>query len=338
MKRTSNLIASLVLGAVAVNAGAQTLQSAEYHRALGLKAAEHAPGYANLCDLESRIRNVNVPRTLSRNAKAKKPESGTGKRKRAKASPLPPTQVFDNLYYFGTSSVGAWLYGNENGYILIDGLNTDEEAAKYIIEGMNTLGLKPEAIKHIVVTHAHGDHYGGADYIAEKLSLEILMSEPDWKLARFLGNHPRFGPPPQMGRVVTDGEILTVGEMEMALHITPGHTPGTLSPVFRVYDNGEPHMAMLWGGTGFNFGPNKGIFLNYADSAAKMRNISALAGVDVFLSGHPKRDGSDQLIAELGNRITGQPHPFVKDETGHELFTVLEQCALAQAARFSESK
>ncbi len=323
---------------------AEASLSAQQHAALGLDAAKMAPGYANLCNLDARIRNVNLPRTAGvsggrraeQDADSKRGQSRARQRKRVTSAPIPPTQVFDNLYFLGTASVGAWLYGTEEGYILIDGLNNDQEAERYIIRGMASLGLNPKAIKHIVVTHAHGDHYGGADYMAERLGVEIMMSAPDWKLASFLGNHPRFGPPPKSGITVTDGQVLTLGEGSMTLHITPGHTPGTLSPVFKVYDNGESHMAMLWGGTGFNFGPYRQIFLKYANSAAKMRRIARNAGVDVFLSGHPKRDGSDQLITQLQQRDVQQPHPFVKGEQGYALFTVLEQCALAQAARFDK--
>lgn len=314
---------------------AMQLKKPEQYATAALEAAKAFPGYENLCNLESRIRNVNVPRKSRTSAQKDGSESGKKKRKPTKALALPATQIFDNLYFFGTSSVGAWLYGTEQGYILIDGLNTDEEARQYILGGMHNLGLNPHAIKHILVTHGHGDHYGGADYVAERLGLEISMSEADWKLTSFIGAHPRFGPPPQRGHVVSDGQVLRAGVSEMNLYITPGHTPGTISPVFEVYDQGNKHMAMLWGGTGFNFGPQVSIFMGYAESAAKMRRVALESGVDVYLSGHPRRDGSDKMIAKLKDRKNGQAHPFVRGEEGLLLFTVLEQCALAQAARFS---
>lgn len=305
------------------------------HAERGLAAATQWPGYASLCDLDSHMRNVNVPRTSSQRQRSAGDEHHHhGSRQTSDVDPLPPMQVFDNLFFLGNHSVSAWLYGDEDGYLLIDGLNTDEEAREDILGGMDTLGLDPSAIEAVLVTHGHGDHYGGADYIAEKLDVEVLMTQADWELVETLGEHPRFGPPPSPGRVVSDGETLQVGDYHLDVHVTPGHTPGTISPIFTVYDHGEPHVAMLWGGTGFNFGPDVDTFEAYAASAAKMRRLSTAADVDVFISNHAKRDGSIEMMEALAQRQPEAPHPFVRENDGEALFTVLEQCALAQAARF----
>jgi metallo-beta-lactamase class B len=56
-----------------------------------------------------------------------------------------------------------------------------------------------------------------------------------------------------------------------------------------------------------------------------------------FLSAHPRRDGALAQIASLAARRDGMPHPFVLGEAGYALFTLLEQCALAQAARFARA-
>lgn len=334
----SATFASAMFLAATSTLSAQAPTTATEYAAKGLAAADTFPGYASLCNLEARIRNVNTPRDGTtgggqRNSGADEHDhSGEGDL----VFEVPPTQVFDNLYFLGTAEVNTWLYGTEAGYILIDGMNNDEEAEHYVLGGMAELGLDPAAIAYVLVTHGHGDHYGGADYIAETLGIDILMTQADWDLVDYIGTHPRFGPPPTPGQVVSDGEVIQFGTSEIQIHVTPGHTPGTISPILEVFDNGTRHAALLWGGTGFNFGANVQIFETYAQSAAKMREVSFANGVDVFISAHSKRDGSVEKLAALTGRQPGEAHPFVWDERGYDLFDVLENCALAQAARFSE--
>ncbi len=334
IRRPATALCALALLALTTGVGsAETLPDAQLLAKRGIAASAAFPGYASLCNLDARIRDVNVPRDP--NARRSAPARSSGERPAPK--PVPPTQVFDNLWFLGTPGVTAWLYGTEAGYILIDGLNTDEEAQDIIFGGMKTLGLDPSAIKAVLVTHGHGDHYGGADHIAETLGIDVLMSQQDWDLVERLGTHPRFGPPPRRGGTVGDGDVLRFGESTLAIHLTPGHTPGTVSPVFTVSDGADDHVAMLWGGTGFNFGPNRWMFETYADSAARMERISRAEGVDVILSGHPGRDGTLPRLDALQTRGAGDPHPFVRGDQSLDLFAVLENCALAQAARFAKA-
>lgn len=307
----------------------------EEYAALGRAAAKAGfEGYASLCDLERPIRNVNVkrerkPRPSGKNAQ-RRPTN------RYEFKPIPATQVFDNLWFLGTPSVTTWLYGTPEGYLLIDGLGTDEDAQKHVLGAMQDAGLDPSAIEAILVTHGHGDHYGGADYLSKTLNVPILMTQADWALVGGLGVHPRFGPAPERDKTVEDGQILEFGSSSLQVHVTPGHTPGTVSPIFTVHDGEDTHSALLWGGTGFNFGPFIEVFEDYAASARKMRRHAQRADVEVFISGHPGRDGTVNRLKELRSRAPGEPHPFVRQHEG-ELFDVLENCALAQAERFRAS-
>ena len=335
------LAAAFTLGAGAVFAqGVSERQGdAAMHAELGLQAAVDFPGYANLCDLNMTFRNVNRlatdPPADPESGAQSRGGSGGGQRGGAASVP-PPAQVFDNLFFVGSRSVSSWLLGTEDGYILIDAMNSDEEARSIIEAGIVSLGLDPAQIRYLLITHAHGDHFGGYKYISDTHAPRIVMSEDDWDLASRLAEHPRFGLPPARDLAVTDGDQLTAGTTTLDIRVTPGHTPGTISPIFTVYDNGTPHRAMLWGGTGFNFGPNHEQMSAYAASASRMKQLAIEENVQVFISNHARRDGSLEKIAMLAERGADDPHPFVEGEELFGVFDVLEQCALAQAARIRD--
>ncbi len=341
-QRGANLaiVAILVLaaGCGTMQEGGQPHNQQQLHAEKGRKAAEHFPGYASLCDLEMEFRNVNRlksdPPRASTSSRQNRSRSSGG----ARDNSFPPTQVFDNLYFVGNQSVSSWLLGTDEGYILIDAMNTNDDAKSIIEAGILALGLDPNAIEYLLISHAHGDHYGGYQYLKQKYAPRIVMSEADWNLASQLQAHPRFGAPPEKDYVVNQGDQLTAGSTILDVHVTMAHTPGTVSPVFTVYDNGTPHRAMLWGGTGFNFGPNLTQMNAYAASAQRMKGVAMEENVTVFLSNHGRRDGSLEKMKALSARGAGDPHPFVMGSELLDVFDVLEQCALAQADRIQRIK
>ena len=307
----------------------------QIHAEKGLQAAEHFPGYASLCDLEMAFRNVNVLKTDPVAPRQNRERTSSQARNSDRDRSAPAMRVFDNLYFVGNQAVSSWLLGTEDGYILIDAMTSDEEATSVIEAGIISLGLDPAAIEYLLITHAHGDHFGGYKYIKETYAPRIVMSETDWELAAQLREHPRFGLPPARDLAVNQGDQLTAGTTTLDIHVTKAHTPGTISPVFTVYDDGKPYRAMLWGGTGFNFGPNLEQMNAYAASAHRMRNVAVEEGVRVFLSNHGRRDGSIEKMKALATREEGGPHPFVQGEELLAVFDVLEHCALAQAGRIA---
>jgi len=166
-----------------------------------------------------------------------------------------PIRVFDNLYYLGEGFVSAWAMTTSDGIVVIDALNDPEEAKELIVGGLAKLGLNPADIKYVIVTHGHGDHYGGAQYLKDMFGAKILLGAADWDLLATM--KAGTGPLPKGWRetipardlTATDGQVLKLGNTPITLHVTPGHTAGTLSLIFPVTDNGAPHVAALFGGT-----------------------------------------------------------------------------------------
>lgn len=251
--------------------------------------------------------------------------------------PAPPAgRAFDNLYYVGAAWVSAWAINTPQGIILIDALNNGREAAQLIEGGMRRVGLDPARIKYIVVTHGHGDHYGGATYLARKYRARIVMSEADWKMTetKLEFDSPLWDRPPQRDMSVKDGDTITLGGTTVTLYVTPGHTLGTISPVFDVKSGGTTHRVVEWGGTGFNFGADFGRLDAYIAATARMRDLARQQNIDVLISNH---SGFDEAPAKL-DRLRKAPrgaNPFVLGVPAVERsLTVMNECAQAQRDRF----
>ena len=73
----------------------------------------------------------------------------------------PPFKVFDNFYWLGTRQHSSWALQTSAGIIIID-TNFAWATRPEIIDGMTKLGLNPNDIKYVIISHAHGDHDQGA--------------------------------------------------------------------------------------------------------------------------------------------------------------------------------
>ena len=247
----------------------------------------------------------------------------------------PPGQVFDNLYFVGAAWVSAWVLKTSEGLILIDALNTDAEAQALIEGGMRQHGLDPKDIRYLIVTHGHGDHYGGAKRFVEQYRVRVVASGLDWTMMEtgLEFDLPVWPAPPRRDIAVKDGDTLTLGDTTVRWYVTPGHTLGTLSPVFEVRQGDRRWQALLWGGTSFNFGRDLDRLDGYIDSAERMRGLTASLPIDVLLSNHP---GSDDTVRKMADqRGGGASHPFVGGRQAVDRsLQVLAECARAQRARF----
>lgn len=295
----------------------------ETHFAAGRLAAHpDFPGLSSLCGAQ--------PPKLT----AERVIANAGTRPPPKS--VPPTRVFDNLLFVGHRGISAWVIETSSGLILIDTLASAQQAEDYIVEGLKVLGRNPADIKVIVITHGHGDHYGGATHLVQQFGPKVLMGAPDWEILKVPENRidsPGWSQVPVPDRTVSQAEVVTLGNTSVRLLLTPGHTPGTLSVSFDVEDGGRRHSVILWGGTGFNFGQDVERLGIYADSAETMRGRVLAENIDVLLSNHANRDRAHEKIALLKQRAVGDSHSFVmSSERVARAFEVFRECALGHRA------
>jgi metallo-beta-lactamase class B len=252
-----------------------------------------------------------------------------------------PGKAFDNLYFVGSRWVSAWALVTDAGIILIDTMDNDQEAEQLIEGGMRKLGLDPGDIRIILVTHGHGDHYGGVNYLTSKYPARVLMSGIDWDTVvagELEFDFPNWGRPPKRGESVSDGDVVSLGSTDVKILLTPGHTRGTISLLFEVRDKGQTCQALLWGGTAFNFGNRSDRIerLNqYIDSTGRAKAIVRDREVQVFISNHSLFDEAVEKLESLPHQTT---NPFVTSVSDVErALTVMEECARATLIYWKDS-
>ena len=132
----------------------------------------------------------------------------------------------------GMFGSNCFIVGSESGK---KGIVIDPGAdAGAIVNAVNDTGL---SIELIVATHNHVDHVGalrqvkeatGAPYAVHEADAESVMPE---MFGRMLGvmMSRSLKAPPKPDRLLRDGDVIAVGDLEFSVLHTPGHTPGGIS-------------------------------------------------------------------------------------------------------------
>jgi len=309
------ILLTTAIALFATGANAQQQRVDEHVAAARAAAGEHAGMGDRLCPMPG----------ATRTGPNRAPPRGVPPRETWHAEPV---KVFDNLYFVGMTEFATWAITTSDGIIVIDPI-FDYSVEDEVVDGLRKLSLDPSAIRYVLVSHGHYDHAGGAKLLQERFGARVLLSAADWDLLE--RENPAWKP--RRDIEVVDGQKLTLGDTTLELYLTPGHTNGTISTLIPVRDGATRHVAALWGGTLFNFGPDAARFAAYAESAARFREIAARAGADIILSNHTDYDGSKQKLPALAIRAPGAPHPYVVGaDSVRRYLTVANECAQAALA------
>lgn len=154
--------------------------------------------------------------------------------------PHEPFQIFGNTYYVGTDGLASILVTSDTGHILIDGGLPD--SAPLIEANIRALGFDPADVEIILNSHAHFDHAGGVAALQRATGAGVIASPPS---AVEIRNGDSGPDDPQYGvllsypavddvRELAFGEPVTLGDLSLTPHSTPGHTAGGTTWTWRV--------------------------------------------------------------------------------------------------------
>jgi glyoxylase-like metal-dependent hydrolase (beta-lactamase superfamily II) len=111
----------------------------------------------------------------------------------------------------------------ENFIYLIQDLKTNRAAVvdpawdvPTILKQAEKLGV---TITDILLTHSHHDHINGIEQVLAKFDAQLHLSKPE---AQFWGQHL------DLPTLHHGGDIIKLGDTEIQMLLTPGHTPGSV--------------------------------------------------------------------------------------------------------------
>ncbi|MBH97463.1 MAG: hypothetical protein CMM56_03325 [Rhodospirillaceae bacterium] len=221
---------------------------------------------------------------------------------------LEPFQIFDNLYFVGIKAVASYVIKTTEGLVLIDTLDGFDGFTDRLLRNIHSVGLDPNDIKYVLILQSHRDHYGGARQLQMHIDALFGASQEDWEvIAKNLGEDT-----PRMDIVLEDGGSITLGDTTIHFEHTPGHTLGTTSLRFSVFDEGREHLAYFHGGSALRTDDPEKIQI-FIDDLERIRQIP---DIEVQIINHHDihASGADDLFTRaerLKNRSQGAPHPWV---------------------------
>lgn len=243
-----------------------------------------------------------------------------------------PAKVADNLYFIGTKIHSAWALVGSQGIIVIEAL-FDYAAKEEILDGMKKLGLDASKVKYVILSHAHGDHDGGAKLLQDSFAgAHLVYGAEDWDAVDKAPNH--MGGKPKHDTVGDDGMTISVGDASVRIVTMPGHTAGTLSYLFEARDNGKPMRVAYVGGTAIPFNANAAFYERYVASSGKMGKAAADYGATALITNHSEFDDAYYKAHTAASRKAGEANPFDVGKDGvARYFSVVQSCGEAARLR-----
>lgn len=156
-----------------------------------------------------------------------------------------PLRIWQDVYIIGSAELShpydCCVYVVDAGELVLIDAGAGR-SFNYLVDNMLSLGLVPEKISSVIVTHAHVDHIGalaqfkqeyGAKIIAHELDIQAIESG-EWVGAELYGVD--YLPCPVDTKLEGSGCNFQLGKYEFKVIHIPGHTPGSIAVYVDIAD------------------------------------------------------------------------------------------------------
>ena len=228
-------------------------------------------------------------------------------------APHAPFKLHGNSYYVGTQGLSALLITTPKGHFLIDG--GLPQSANVIAANVNALGFDIKDVKWLLSSHAHFDHAGGLAALQRMSSAPVLAaakSTDGLRNGRASPEDPQYAPDntmpfPVIGNVkpVKDRQQITLADVRVTAHDTPGHAPGGNSWSWNSCEAGKCITIVFADSLNpvsepdYRYSAHPEYLAAFRASIAKVRSLDC----DILVSAHP--DASQVLERAPAGRLIG---------------------------------
>ena len=101
------------------------------------------------------------------------------------------TELIDGLYII-PGLVNVYLLNSPGGLTLIDA-GFPRDTSK-ILKGITSIGRNPDDVRHILLTHAHPDHIGGAAALRKRTGAQVYAIAPMHRSSKRADRSDPLGP------------------------------------------------------------------------------------------------------------------------------------------------
>lgn len=224
-------------------------------------------------------------------------------------------EIISGIFCVGGSDIShpqdalAYLVKSNDRAVLIDA--GAGKGSSVIWENIQRSGVHPRELTHLILTHAHVDHIGGAEFFKDKAGCRIIAHEADQEAIEsgdpVLTAASWYGvtlPRLKVDQILKEtAEEIPLGSKEkiICLH-TPGHTPGSISP----YIDRQGQRVLF--GQDIHGPFSKDFGSNLSDWRHSMEELLALKA-DILCEGHFGIYRTPQKIKTYIEQYMKQ-HPF----------------------------
>ena len=210
----------------------------------------------------------------------------------------PPFRIIGNVYGVGGFDLASYLITSPDGHILI---NTGIEGSiDDISANIDALGYDIADVKILLSMQSHFDHTADLARIAEETGAKMYATASDARVLEDGGfSDPHFGGletfrPIKVDKIVSDGEVIELGEIKLTVHYHPGHTEGSSSYAMAVQENGKTYNVLIANMGTINAGKKLVVEPTYPgvaeDFAYTYRTQKAMP-VDIWVAAHKSQYG-----------------------------------------------